>query len=112
MRRHLYTMVLAIFFLAASGAQAQQAATANQPKIGIVLDRDTLVQGEPFELTINISTQSAVDPVVRLPQFGALRVLRQSESHPMSFSFSFGTGQKNQRFSKHFVQNTTGEVSC
>lgn len=101
MRQHLYTTVLAIFFLTASGAQAQQGAAANQPKIGIVLDRDTLVQGEPFELTINIATQSAVDPVVRLPQFGALRVLRQSESHPMSFSFSFGTGQKNQRFSKH-----------
>ncbi len=101
MRRLLYMTALAILFLVASGAHAQQGVAPNQPKIGIKVDRDTLVQGEPFELTINISTQSAVDPVVRLPQFGALRVLRQSESHPMSFSFSFGTGQKNQRFSKH-----------
>ncbi len=101
MRRLLYMTVLAIFLSTASAAHAQKGGTPNQPKIGINVDRDTLVQGEPFELTISISTQSAVDPVVRLPQFGALRVLRQSESHPMSFSFSFGTGQKNQRFSKH-----------
>ncbi len=101
MRRLLYITVLAIILSTASTAHAQKGGAPNQPKIGIKVDRDTLVQGEPFELTINISTQSAVDPVVRLPQFGALRVLRQSESHPMSFSFSFGTGQKNQRFSKH-----------
>lgn len=86
--------------LAASLANAQAGGASPQPQIGITVDRDTLVQGEPFQLTINIASQSREEPQVKLPPLGGLRVLRQSESHPMSFSFSFGFGQQTQKISK------------
>ncbi len=70
------------------------------PQFSTTVDRDPVVQGEPFEFVISIATESAEDPEVRLPQFRGLRVLRQSESHPMSFSFSFGFGGKTQRQTK------------
>jgi hypothetical protein len=70
------------------------------PEIGINVDRDPIVRGEAFELTITIATESEGDPEVRLPQFRGLRVLRQSESHPMSFSFSFGFGKQSQKQTK------------
>lgn len=83
-----------------AGSVANAQGKAPQPQIGITVDRDTLVQGEPFQLTINIATESQNEPDVKLPPLGGLRVLRQSESHPMSFSFSFGFGTQNQKVSK------------
>lgn len=90
-------MLVLVTLLAATSAAAGPGAP---PEIGITTDRDPLVAGEPFELQITIATQSENDPVVRLPRLGGLRVLSQSESHPMSFSFSFGTGQGMVRQSK------------
>jgi len=90
----------AVLLCAAGTASAQAPSKASQPQIGITVDRDRLVQGEAFQLTINIATESAEDPAVKLPALGGLRVLRQSESHPMSFSFSFGMGTQTQRISQ------------
>ena len=91
MSRYLYILPL-IWALVVLPADANQ---ASPPKIAINLDRQPLIQGEPFTLVIHIETSSRSDPEVRLPRFGGLKILRQSESHPMSFSFSFGFG-KNQ----------------
>jgi hypothetical protein len=70
------------------------------PQFSITVNREPIVQGQPFELVIAVATESAGDPEVRLPQFRGLRVIRQSESHPMSFSFSFGFGGQTQRQTK------------
>jgi hypothetical protein len=96
MARTAHTLAFAILLAAVPAAAGQGA----PPEIGITADRDPLVAGEPFELQITISTESENDPVVRLPRLNGLRVLSQSESHPMSFSFSFGTGQGMVRQSK------------
>jgi hypothetical protein len=89
--------VLVAMLAWAATAAAQSPAP---PRIGTSVDRDPVVQGEPFELTISIATESAGDPEIRLPQFRGLRVIRQQESHPMSFSFSFGFGGQSQRQTK------------
>jgi hypothetical protein len=88
MRRARHILPIVIAFAAVSAHGGQPAA----PKIAINVDRQPLVQGEPFTLTIHIETTSRGDPEVRLPRFGGLRILRRSEAHPMSFSFSFGFG--------------------
>jgi hypothetical protein len=90
--------VVALVLAAVGSARAQK---LKAPEIGINVDRDPIVRGEAFELTITIATESEGDPEVRLPQFRGLRVLRQSESHPMSFSFSFGFGKQSQKQTKH-----------
>jgi len=77
-----------------------EAQSPTPPRFDITTDRDPIVQGEPFTLVISIATESAEDPAVRLPQFRGLSVLRQSESHPRSFSFSFSFGGQTQRQSK------------
>jgi hypothetical protein len=95
MRRAMTTAVILATALAAGAALAQGGAKkAQQPQIGVTVSQDPLVQGEPFELTITIETESSDEPQVQLPALGGLRVLRQYESHPMSFSFSFGFGQQ------------------
>ncbi len=96
MRRAVY-IVSAALLLFVGPVSAQQ---ATPPNISINVDREPLVQNEPFSLTIHIESASRGDPEVRLPRFGGLRVLRQSESHPMSFHFSFGTGQKQRSQTK------------
>jgi BatD DUF11 like domain len=96
--RPVYILTFFVVLLAANGAQAQQKAAV--PQIGITLDREPLVQGEPFTLSINIESESGEDPEIRLPRFGGLRVLRKSESHPTSFHFSFGFGKKRQQVTK------------
>ncbi|MCP4679209.1 MAG: protein BatD [Deltaproteobacteria bacterium] len=96
MQRAIY-IVSAAFLLIAGPVSAQQ---ATPPNISINVDRQPLVQNEPFSLTIHIESASRADPEVRLPRFGGFRVLRQSESHPMSFHFSFGLGQKKRSQTK------------
>ncbi len=96
MRRALSLLPL-VFLIVASPVSAQKKAP---PKILINPDRQPLIQGEPFGLTIHIETSSRGDPEVRLPRFGGLRILRRSESHPMSFSFSFGLGRGRQSQTK------------
>ncbi|MFO8073858.1 MAG: BatD family protein [Polyangia bacterium] len=91
----LLAVAIAAVFAAPAGAQKPTA--VEPPQIGINVDREPLVAGQPFELTITISTRSSGEPQIRLPRFRGLRVIRQSESHPMSFSFSFGMGQNAQR---------------
>jgi len=100
MRRHSTRAASAalIAMLALPAAAAAQSPVP--PQFSITVNREPLVQGQPFELVIAIATESAGDPEVRLPQFRGLRVIRQSESHPMSFSFSFGFGGQNQRQTK------------
>jgi len=94
-RTRIASALAAAVLLAAVGqVRAQQ---VKAPEIGINVDRQPIVRGEAFELTITIATETEVDPEVRLPQFRGLRVLRQSESHPMSFSFSFGFGSQSQK---------------
>jgi len=91
------TLAAALVLAVAGEARAQK---PKAPEIAINVDRDPIVRGEAFELTITIATQSESDPEVRLPQFRGLRVMRQSESHPMSFSFSFGFGKQSQKQTK------------
>jgi len=90
-------LAAAVVLLGIGSARAQK---LKAPEIATNVDRDPIVRGEAFELTITIATESEGDPEVRLPQFRGLRVLRQSESHPMSFSFSFGFGGKSQKQTK------------
>ena len=99
MQRALTPFFFLTVVLAALSAQAGQTST---PTFNISTDRNTLVQGEPFELKITISTQSKNDPVIRLPALAGFRVISQSEYHPRSFSFSFGfgTGGKSYKESK------------
>ncbi len=89
-------IVLALLILIAADASAQRA-KRRAPEIGITTDRDVIVQSEPFVLTIKIETYSQTDPKVRLPNFGGFKILQQSESHPMSFSFSWGMGRNSNR---------------
>jgi hypothetical protein len=91
----LLAVAIAAVFVAP--VEAQKPRAVEPPKIGINVDREPLVAGQPFELTITISTHSSGEPRIRLPRFRGLRVIRQSESHPMSFSFSFGMGKQAQR---------------
>ncbi|MCP4603252.1 MAG: protein BatD [Proteobacteria bacterium] len=84
--------ILIVLFLATPSPAQPPAQQAASPKISINVDRQPLVQGQPFSLTIHIETSSKGDPEVRLPRFGSMRILSQSESHPMSFHFSFGFG--------------------
>lgn len=97
-RIQIAAALAAVLVLTAVGAARAQQPKA--PEIAINVDRDPIVRGEAFELTITIATESEGDPEVRLPQFRGLRVLRQSESHPMSFSFSFGFGKQSQKQTK------------
>ncbi len=106
MRRAALTALPLLLLLASAPANAQAGGKAHQPQIGVTVDREPLVQGEPFQLTITISTESNDEPEIRLPSLGGLRVLQQYESHPMSFSFSFGTGQQAVRQSKRESQYT------
>lgn len=89
MRRGAFLSALGICALAALPALA---ASPSPPKISVNVDRQPIAAGEPFVLTINIETEGEGQPDVRLPRFGGLRVLQQSESHPASFHFSFGFG--------------------
>jgi hypothetical protein len=108
MRRAVGTILLAALALGASAASAQGGAKkkASQPQIGVTVSQDPLVQGEPFELTITIQTESSGEPKIQLPPLTGLRVLRQYESHPMSFSFSFGFGQQAVKQQKQTSEYT------
>jgi hypothetical protein len=107
MRRAIPAAALLVVALGAATALAQGGAKkARQPQIGVTVSKDPLVQGEPFELAITIETESSGDPQVQLPALGGLRVLRQYESHPMSFSFSFGFGQQAVKQSKQTSEYT------
>jgi hypothetical protein len=107
MRRTTCTAVVVALALLAAAAPARAGAPkAHQPQIGVTVSQDPLVQGEPFELTITIETESSSEPQVQLPALGGLRVLRQYESHPMSFSFSFGFGQQAVKQSKQTSEYT------
>jgi hypothetical protein len=91
------SLIATLAVAVALSASAQQ---VKPPQIGINVDRDPIVRGEAFELTITIASEGRGDPEVQLPNFTGLRVLRQSESHPMSFSFSFGFGKQSQKQTK------------
>jgi hypothetical protein len=86
------TFVL-LFSLYAFEAVAQ---VATAPGIRMTVDRDPVVQGEPFTLSIKIETSSQSEPEIRLPHLSGFNILRQSESHPMSLRFSFGLGKGSQ----------------
>jgi hypothetical protein len=108
MRSSVLTAVPVLLLLLASApafAQAQGGG-ARQPQIAVTVDREPLVQGEPFQLTITISTESSGEPEIKLPTLGGFRVLQQYESHPMSFSFSFGMGRQAVRQSKRQSEYT------
>lgn len=68
------------------------------PKIAMNVDREPVVAGQPFTFSITIETSGADEPDIKLPLLPNMRILRQSESHPMSLSFSFGLGQAQQAY--------------
>ena len=110
MRGAACTALLLATALLGAGAAAQVGGAGGgkpaQPQFGITVSRDPIVQGEPFELVITIATESRDEPQVQLPALGGLRILRQYESHPMSFSFSFGLGQQAVRQTKRQSEYT------
>ncbi|MDJ0765559.1 MAG: BatD family protein [Myxococcota bacterium] len=105
--RRTLSLIPLIIAASATTVVAQRPA-APAPKIAINVDRQPLVQGESFVLTIRIETSFREDPEVRIPNFGRIRVLRQSESSSISshFSLSFGSGRTSQTIRAtdyHFV---------
>ncbi|MCP4198062.1 MAG: protein BatD, partial [Proteobacteria bacterium] len=97
---------LAALLLLCSFASEAIAQGTGTPEISMRVDRDPIVQGEPFTLLINIETSSRSEPEIRLPHFSGFRILRQSESHPMSLSFSFGLGKGSQSHMQRQAQYT------
>ncbi len=87
---------LAVVLLVGLGSVEAVAQGATTPGIRMSVDRDPVVQGEPFTLSIHIETSSRGEPEIRLPHLSGFNILRQSESHPMSLSFSFGMGKGSQ----------------
>lgn len=90
-------ITIVVCLLTASGVWA---AEPSPPTILTDIDTRPIIEGQPFTLTIQIETVGQGTPDVSLPRFGALRVLSQSVSHPMSFSFSFGFGSGSRSQTK------------
>jgi hypothetical protein len=63
------------------------------PRISIDVSPKPVIQGEPFKLEITVETEGEGEPNISLPRLGGFRILKQYESHPSSFHFSFGFGQ-------------------
>ncbi len=98
-------LILGLGFLTALTASAQGRGKVKAPNISVNVDREPLVQGEPFKLQITIETEGE-EPDIRLPTFGGLRVLQQYESHPSSIRFSFGFGSQATNIRKETAQYT------
>jgi hypothetical protein len=84
--------VCCLMALDAAAAQGKVQGKVSTPNISVNVDRQPIVQGEPFTLQISIESEGEGRPDIRLPRFSGLRILRQFESHPSSFHFSFGFG--------------------
>ena len=63
------------------------------PQISIDVSPKPVIQGEPFKLEFTVETQGQGEPNITLPRLGGFRIVKQYESHPSSFHFSFGFGQ-------------------
>lgn len=87
--RRIVPVALVLCFVLPSTVSAQN---TSPPSISVNVDREPIVQGQPFRLQISISSQGRGDPKVDLPRLSGFRVLKQYESHPSTFSFSFGFG--------------------
>ncbi len=96
MGKRALTLVAATFILVAEVAFAQ---TPPPPDITVTTDRKPLVQGEPFVLTIHVVAHVG-EPEIKLPLLTGFEVLQQSESHPVSMSFSFNMGSGGTRHVK------------
>ena len=89
MKRRGHFIALLLFMIPLSLGAGQSPV----PRISIDVSPEPVIQGEPFKLEITVETEGEGEPNISLPRLGGFRILKQYESHPSSFHFSFGFGQ-------------------
>ena len=82
-------------FLAAGPVRAQE------PRIQVRAEPQSLALGDSLELDVVVETRSLDQPDIQLPPLNDFNILSRSVSTPMQFSFSFGSGSQVSRTTQY-----------